>query len=178
MERVVARASGLRETRSTGGTPVVPGFWFASGYSMGMDLHEARVEALVEQVLMTIRAPYESVRWMLERHGYETMGDPGQEGSGAWHLVHLCEVFRIHCRAFMGEEAIGRWPKPPRGLAERVEMLEEDAVRFAAWCRSNPDRVGRVTHGQEMSFEEMMGVMLRHIVWHAAAVHYWCLWKR
>lgn len=126
---------------------------------------------------MTIEEPYESVRWMLERHPYETMGDPTQVGSGAWHLVHLCAVFRIHARAFMGAKAIEQWPEMPEGLGACIEMLRADAHRFAGWCRANPERIDRVTHGEEMSFELMMGVMHRHIVWHAAAVHYWCLWK-
>ncbi len=142
-----------------------------------MSEHATRVDALVEQVLMTIEEPYESVRWMLERHPFETMGDPEQEGSGAWHLMHLCEVFRIHARAFMGEDEIGSWPSMPDGLEGQVEMLKEDAGRFADWCRAHPDQVGDVHHGEDLSFEMMMGVMHRHIVWHAAAVHYWCLWK-
>ena len=147
------------------------------GYSVGMNEHETRVETLVEQVLMTIREPYESVRWMLDRHPYETMGDPQQEGSGAWHLMHLCEVFRIHAKAFVGADEIGRWPTAPEGLGASVEMLNADADRFAQWCRANADHIDRVKHGEEMAFEVMMGVMHRHIVWHSAAVHYWCLWK-
>ena len=142
-----------------------------------MNEHAVRVESLVEQVLMTIEEPYESVRWMLERHPYETMGDPERVGSGAWHLMHLCEVFRVHAKAFMGSAEIERWPATPEGLGASVEVLKQDAGRFAAWCRANPERVGDVHHGEDMPFEVMMGVMHRHIVWHAAAVHYWCLWK-
>tara|TARA_E500000318_G_scaffold96155_1_gene96345 strand:- start:56956 stop:57402 length:447 start_codon:yes stop_codon:yes gene_type:complete len=142
-----------------------------------MDEHAIRVEALVEQVLMTIDEPYESLRMTIEKHPYERMGDPSKVGSGAWHLMHVCEVFRIHARAFMGEDEIASWPSMPDGLAEQVEMLKEDAGRFADWCRSDPDRVGDVHHGEDLSFEFMMGVMHRHIVWHAAAVHYWCVWK-
>jgi hypothetical protein len=142
-----------------------------------MNEHATRVEALVEQVLMTIDEPYESLRMTIEKHPFARMGDPNQEGSGAWHLAHVCEVFRIHARAFMGKDEIASWPSMPSGLADQVEMLKADAARFAAWCRANPDRVGDVHHGEDLSFELMMGVMHRHIVWHAAAVHYWCLWK-
>lgn len=142
-----------------------------------MNEHTARVEALVEQVLMTIDEPYESLRMTIEKHPYKTMGDPETVGSGAWHLLHLCEVFRIHAKAFMGAAEIESWPARPDGLAANVEMLREDAARFASWCRMNPQRVGDVHHGEDLSFAMMMGVMHRHIVWHAAAVHYWCLWK-
>lgn len=142
-----------------------------------MSEHATRVDALVEQVLMTIDEPYESLRMTIERHPLERMGDPSEEGSGAWHLAHLCEIFRIHARAFMGSAEIERWPKMPEGLGASVEMLKEDAARFAGWCRANPERVGDVHHGEDLTFEMMMGVMHRHIVWHAAAVHYWCLWK-
>ncbi len=142
-----------------------------------MDEHAIRVEALVEQVLMTIDEPYESLRMTIEKHPLERMGDPNEVGSGAWHLAHVCEVFRIHAKAFMGKDEIDSWPIMPDGLAEQVEMLKADAGRFAEWCREHPDRVGDVYHGEDLSFEMMMGVMHRHIVWHAAAVHYWCLWK-
>jgi hypothetical protein len=142
-----------------------------------MTEHAIRVEALVEQVLMTIDEPYESLRMTIEKHPLERMGDPNQVGSGAWHLAHVCEVFRIHARAFMGKDEIASWPSMPDGLVDRVEMLKADAGRFAEWCRVHPDRVGDVYHGEDLSFEMMMGVMHRHIVWHAAAVHYWCLWK-
>lgn len=142
-----------------------------------MNEHATRVEALVEQVLMTIDEPYESLRMTIEKHPLERMGDPNDVGSGAWHLAHVCEVFRTHARAFMGKDEIAKWPAMPDALAEQVEMLKADAGRFAEWCRAHPDRVGDVHHGEDLSFELMMGVMHRHIVWHAAAVHYWCLWK-
>jgi hypothetical protein len=142
-----------------------------------MNEHQIRVEALIEQVLMTIREPYESVRWMLGLHGFAEMGDSSVEGSGAWHFEHLCEVFRIHVKAFMGAEAVAEWPTMPESLEDQALGLDADAQRFADWCRSNPERVGDVTHGEKMRFEDMIGVMHRHIVWHAAAVHYWCLWK-
>lgn len=141
-----------------------------------MNEHAIRVEALVEQVLMTIDEPYESLRMTIEKHPYTSMGDPKSVGSGAWHLEHLCEVFRIHAKAFMGQDEINSWPTMPEGLADQVEMLKQDAARFAEWCRANPERVGDVHHGEDLSFEMMMGVMHRHIVWHAAAIHYWCLW--
>lgn len=142
-----------------------------------MNEHEIRVEAAVGQLLKTIDEPWESLCWTLGRHPIETMGDPKHEGSGAWHLMHIAEVLRIHARAFMGTEEIERWPAMPTDVAGAAAMVREDAYRFAAWCKASPQRVGTVMHGEEQGFEEMLGVMLRHIVWHAAAVHYWCVWK-
>lgn len=142
-----------------------------------MSEHTLRVETLVDQVLMTIDEPYESLRWMLEKHPCESLGDPGEVGTGAWHLVHTCAVFRIHAGAFMGAGEVGAWPPMPEGLGGCVEMLRADAGRFASWCRANPGRVGGVHHGEDLTMEMMMGVMLRHIVWHSAAAHYWCLWR-
>lgn len=142
-----------------------------------MNEHQIRVGALVEQVLLTIDEPYESLRMTIEKHPFERMGDPDAVGTGAWHLMHVCEVFRVHARAFMGAEEIEAWPSMPDGLGACVEMLREDADRFAAWCLANPQRVGDVHHGEDLTFAMMLGVMHRHIVWHAAAMHYWCLWK-
>lgn len=143
-----------------------------------MNEHEIRVDAVVGQLLKTIDEPWESLGWVLEKHPPGTMGDPRRTGSAAWHLMHIAEVFRIHAKAFMGGDEIERWPTMPDDGAGAGRMVREDAHRFAAWCKANPNRVGRVVHGQEQSFEEMMGVMLRHIVWHAAAVHYWFIWYR
>lgn len=147
------------------------------GYSVPMNDHEIRIDATLDQLLKTIDEPWESLRWVLEKYPPEKMGDPSQTGTGAWHLMHLVEVFRIHAKAFMGQGEIERWPAMPTGVESAGKMVREDAHRFAAWCKANPERVGTVKHGQEQTFQEMMGVMLRHIVWHAAAVHYWCLWK-
>lgn len=142
-----------------------------------MNEHEIRIDAALGQLLKTIDEPWESLGWVLGKYRPQTMGDPTQTGSGAWHLMHIAEVFRVHAGAFMGAAEIGRWPSMPADVAGAGEMVRADAMRFAAWCKANPDRVGRVVHGQEQSFEDMMGIMSRHIVWHAAAVHYWCLWK-
>lgn len=143
-----------------------------------MNEHEIRVEAALGQLLKTIDEPWESLGWVLNTYPPETMGDPKQTGSAAWHLMHIAEVFRVHAKAFVGAEEIERWPLMPSDVSEAGKIVREDAHRFAKWCRLNPDRVGRVVHGEEQGFEEMMGVMLRHIVWHAAAVHYWFIWYR
>lgn len=145
-----------------------------------MDEHAIRVEALVGQLLATVREPWESLRQTLDKHAWTEIGDIDEEGSGAWHLMHIAEVFRVHARAAMGQwggDEVDSWPAIERSVAGAGRMIREDVERFGAWCLEHTERCGRVTHGEEMFFDEMMGVMLRHIVWHAAAVHYWCLWK-
>ena len=117
----------------------------------------------------------------LDMHPFAQMGDPAIEGTGAWHLVHIATVFRTHAKHVVGEDEIGRWsPMPPasvESLPMIVEVLMEDCELFCAWCKTNPDRCTNVDYGSEQTFNEMLGVMLRHVVWHAGAVHYWCIWK-
>ena len=143
------------------------------------DEHAIRVETLVGQLLATVREPWESLRQALDKHAWSDMGDIDETGTAAWHLMHIAEVFRIHAMAAMGEwgSEVDDWPSIERSVAGAGRMVREDVERFSEWCREHPERCGRVTHGEEMFFDEMIGVMLRHIVWHAAAVHYWCLWK-
>jgi len=135
-----------------------------------------RIDAVIEQLLAAVREPWESLRQTLDGHAWVEMGDIDKTGSGAWHLMHIAEVLRVHAKAVMGEEVDG-WPAIERSVTGAGRMVREDVERFAAWCLENPEKCGDVNHGGAMSFEEMIGVMLRHIVWHAAAVHYWCLWK-
>ena len=142
-----------------------------------MDEHQLTVLGGVTQIMMAIDAPYESVKMLLDQHPCETMGDPEEEGSGAWHLKHMCEIFRVHAKAVMGETEVASWPSMPKGLRACAMMLKEDAMRFTMWCMTHVHQIDTVTYGEEMSFEEMTGIMSRHIVWHAAAVHYWCTWK-
>ena len=118
----------------------------------------------------------------LDLHPFAEMGDPSIEGSGAWHLVHLAQIFRTHAQYIVGEDEIERWGAFPDVSIETLPMVVEglidDCDRFCSWCRANLDRCVEVEYGGEHSFEDMLGIMLRHVIWHAAAVHYWCVWKR
>ena len=144
-----------------------------------MNEHAMRVEVLVGQLMATVREPWESLRMTLDTHAWMQMGDIDQEGSGAWHLFHIAEIFRVHAKAAMGEWGveIDQWPAIERTVAGAGRMVREDVERFSAWCIAHPERCTDVMYGESMSFDEMIGVMLRHIVWHAAAIHYWCTWK-
>ena len=146
-----------------------------------MNEHAIRVQAVVGQLLASVQEPWESLRQTLDKHDWSDMGDGATVGSGAWHLLHIAEVFRIHAKAVMGADELDRWPaielSSDAGVEHAGATVRLDVERFAAWCLEHPEQCGQVTHGEDMPFEEMLGVMLRHIVWHAAAVHYWCLWK-
>ena len=136
---------------------------------------------VLAQLEAAINAPWESLAMTLDLHPFSKMGDPTIEGSGAWHLVHIAAVFRTHAMHVVGEAEMSKWGSLPEPSEETlpivVEMLIEDCERFGHWCRSNPELCTTVEYGEEHTFEQMLGVMLRHIIWHAAAVHYWCKWK-
>ena len=75
-----------------------------------------------------------------------------------------------------------------------LEVLRGDVARLTAWaeggglsggvgeCGDGGGGGGGVeiaeVYGDVRSVSEMLGVMLRHVVWHAAAAHYWCRWVR
>lgn len=116
----------------------------------------------------------------LDMHPFSAMGDPTTEGSGAWHLVHIATVFRNHAKHVVGVGEIEQWNSMPEPSIENlpmiVETLIEDCEQFCSRCRSNPDQQS-IDYGGDQTLEQMLGIMLRHIIWHAAAVHYWCKWK-
>jgi len=142
-----------------------------------MNNESERIQVVIEQLLASVIEPWESLTQTLNQHDFANMGDLDETGSGAWHLFHIAEVFRIHARVVMGAEAMEDWPIFERDVKGAAEAIRADVERFGSWCLENPSECNDVVHGEEMDFEEMIGVMLRHIVWHAAAVHYWCLWK-
>ena len=136
---------------------------------------------VLTQLEASISAPWESLAMTLDMHPFSSMGDPTTEGSAAWHLVHIATVFRNHAKHVVGEEQIEQWSPMPESSIQNlpiiVEALSEDCERFCQWCRSNSAQCNAIDYGGENTFEEMLGIMLRHIIWHAAAVHYWCKWK-
>lgn len=131
----------------------------------------------MSQIQAAIDAPWESIKMTLDQHPIETMGDPIEEGTAAWHLRHTAEVFRTHANHLIGPET-DRWPPVPTEIAEAIEILRADARRLSEWATDHLDPAATVHYGQDQSVSDMLGVMLRHIIWHAAAAHYWCQWKR
>jgi hypothetical protein len=136
---------------------------------------------LLDELRSAVRAPWESVAMTLRLHPPETLGDPQQEGSGAWHLRHAAETFRLHARHLASDAVVDAWPGPPApsaGPAAAADALRADADRLLAWAHERLDPGAIITYGQDCTPAEMLGMMTRHIVWHAAAAHYWCCWKR
>ncbi|MCC5785905.1 MAG: hypothetical protein JJU33_04290 [Phycisphaerales bacterium] len=129
------------------------------------------------QIRACVDEPWESVAMTLTEHPAETLGDPAEPGTAAWHLHHTAEVFRLHARHLIGPET-DAWPPIPPDPTGAIGTLRADIDRMEAWAATHlrPDTV--IDYGGPRSASEMLGAMLRHIVWHAAAAHYWCCWKR
>jgi hypothetical protein len=131
----------------------------------------------IAQIRACVEAPWESVAMTLAAHPAETLGDPAQPGTAAWHLRHIAEIFRLHARHLVGPETEA-WPAIPPDAVAAIGTIRGDLACVEAWAAEHlrPDAV--VDYGGPLSASAMLGVMLRHIVWHAAAAHYWCCWKR
>jgi hypothetical protein len=130
----------------------------------------------IGQIRAAIDAPWESVAMTLALHPADTLGDPGIEGTAAWHLRHAATVFRLHAHHLVGPET-DSWPPVPPDTAGAIATLQADAARLTAWARDHLNPSTTIVYGQDHTASDMLGVMLRHIVWHAAAAHYWCRWK-
>lgn len=139
----------------------------------------------------TVVEPWESVDQLMKEHGHRDLGDPLLAGTGAWHLRHIVEIFRLHARTVAlglsgNVECLGIAPPEapipltgnwsPRGA--RDELLA-DVDRFCQWLSAvAPDtRSRRFVYGSQTDVTRMLSTMLQHITWHAAAVHYWVKWR-
>ncbi len=80
--------------------------------------------------------PYESVDQLVGEHGGRDLGDPLTPGTGAWHLRHIVEIFRLHVRTVLlglGEVAervdamiaMPGAPIPAVPSAARAELLAD-----------------------------------------------------
>ena len=127
----------------------------------------------LEILRATVVHPWESVERIVQLYGAADLGDPASPGTPGWHLRHIAEVFRLHASevsrgALAFSEPI---PTAPAGVRD---TLRTDTERFIHWAETQAaERLSqRFEYGHEMDAQEMLGVMIRHIVWHAAAVHY------
>jgi hypothetical protein len=129
------------------------------------------------QIRACVDAPWESIAMTLGEHPAATLGDPTEPGTGAWHLHHTAAIFRVHARHLIGA-SVDAWPPVQAEPLAAIETLRADLDRLEAWAAEQlrPDMV--ISYGRDQPVSDMLGVMLRHIVWHAAAAHYWCCWKR
>lgn len=165
------------------------------------DWFEATIDSSSLRVAMrllraTVVEPWESVDQVISEHGQAELGDPLREGTAAWHLRHIVEIFRVHARTVMvglgdvraaemmaGSEAQALLQLPSNvGWSPRMmrDGLLADIDRFALWLMRQPEEVlaRPFSYGSSTDLTRMLSVMLQHITWHAAAVHYWCRWKR
>ncbi|HQY88006.1 MAG TPA: hypothetical protein PK402_05065 [Tepidisphaeraceae bacterium] len=135
----------------------------------------------------TVVEPWESVDQVISEHGASDLGDPASAGTAAWHLRHIVEIFRVHTRTVMtglGDEVAAqaiRWPDamiPIDGVwnpkSARDELLA-DIDQFSAWLlhQDNETLARPFAYGSPTDLTTMFSVMIQHITWHAAAVHYW-----
>lgn len=120
---------------------------------------------------------WESVAQVLDEHGGKDLGD-GREGTALWHLRHLCEILRLHVRVASGGELKTDVPVPD-SPPEIVVETRRSLLAFIAWADAQPPHrwTAQFDYGRPIDLHEMIGVMLRHLVWHAAAVHYWVKWR-
>ncbi len=138
------------------------------------------MEAALHLLRSAVDHPWESLTSALKQNPRADLGDPTTPGTAAWHLRHLLETFRAH--ALTAAPELGPWPEVPYAASPYAvaDALLSDLDQFVAWWAARPmDGAALRIHygGRTMDLEELVGVMTRHITWHAAAVHYWCRWK-
>lgn len=150
-------------------------------------------EALAGMLFMLRQAvvfPWESVEQVVREYCKDDLGDPHTPGTAAWHMRHIIEIFRQHARVIM----LGLNEKPSQvdgaiasldgvawtGLDAARDTLLADVDAFIKWAAELPaDALDRpFAYGKETNLAKMIACMSVHITWHAAAVHYWCRWKR
>jgi hypothetical protein len=131
------------------------------------------VEHLLQHLRDCVTHPWESVDMALSLHTPRAMGDPADEGSSAWHIRHTLETFCLHVRHATSGEVETTDAGTAGGSGEARDALIAGVERFCAWAAiQDPSRP--VTYDTEMTLARMLGVMTRHITWHAAAAHYRC----
>lgn len=140
------------------------------------------MEAPLTLLRATVTHPWESLRQVLKQHGATDLGDPLTVGTAAWHLRHVCEVFRLQATTASDGVLTFTTPIPTTTaalVAEVEEVLLQDVDAFARWAvtLSPEDWHLAFQYERAMDLHEMLGVMMRHITWHLAAVHYWCCWR-
>lgn len=148
-------------------------------------MNRERLEAQLFMLRATVTYPWESVDQLLREHADRPLGDASVPGTGAWHLRHIVEIFRLHARTTM--LGLGAEPAAVEDLVQRPDAaiaalpppardgLLSELDAFSAWTLRQSDEAlaRRFTYGSETDLESMLVCMSVHITWHAAAVHYW-----
>lgn len=150
---------------------------------------DEQLDTALHLLRQTVVYPWESVDQVVAAHGQRDLGDPSTPGTGAWHLRHIVEIFRLHARTTMlgmGAPAHivdGLVPEPTSAIPSKPRMARDalladiDAFSQFARASSPDDRLRRFDYGSSTDLAEMLVCMTLHITFHAAAVHYWSRWK-
>ena len=124
----------------------------------------------------TVDDPWESVARVVELHADADWGDVATNGTAMWHLWHTVDCFRHHAGKVIagdlewdGELANDACPTP----AALRDQLRTDVDRFCTWVDAqSDDRLARMfDHGTPMNAQDMINLMIRHILWHTARAH-------
>ena len=128
----------------------------------------------------TIDDKWESAARVVELHEHADWGDGATEGSAMWHLWHTADCLRLHASKIIAADLPGGLPWPRRlewdpALTPRalLAIMREDVERFVSWLPHQSDeRLARTfDHGVTMNAQDMMNLMIRHVVWHVARAH-------
>jgi hypothetical protein len=136
------------------------------------------VKEALQFLRATVSDQWESLDQVLREHGGIDLGHPHIAGTGLWHLRHIVEIFRIHAAALTNGDLAFDGDIPHDASAIR-DMLNSHVDQLIAWVgKQTPTRLRRsVYYGEQITTAQLLGIMMRHITWHAAAVHYWVKWK-
>ncbi len=163
---------------------------FSPNSGMSSALSRAHILGMCALLRQTVVYPWESVDQLLRFSTNAPIGDPLTPSTGAWHLRHIVEIFRQHAHVvllglgLLEHEISAIIPTPespiPANPTQARDALLHDIDAFIACLERIPDATlsNTFTYGKPTNLPDMLACMTLHITWHAAAVHYWCKWKR
>lgn len=135
--------------------------------------HPAHTTALT-LLRHSVVLPWESIDQVISQHASANLGDPHTPGTAHWHLRHIVEIFQLHAATMRSESPPdpALLPTDPRALRDQlltdINALDEWLAQQDHAFFTRP-----IHYGSPHTFLEMVSIMLQHITWHAAAVHYW-----
>lgn len=136
--------------------------------------HAAEHRTALTLLRHTVTLPWESLDQVIADYADSPLGDSTIPGTAAWHLRHIAEIFQLHASAVRGDQPpdASLLPTDPRALRDQL-LADIDA--FDAWLAQQPAAffTTPINYGGPHTFLQMISIMLQHITWHAAAIHYW-----